>query len=206
MALKDKVDHPSYGVVSLSRFSTTGITLFDSPFRHHHGIMLKISRAYKTRELHEDRIFEGDELIRVSMSEVQFANLITSANVGCGTPCTLERVNGQSVEDAPQENMRETFKGDIKNAFKDLSGAANELEGLVNKKDAKADDRKKMRDLASQIAMAFRDNLAFMQEQFEEQLEKAVSAARAEIQAHVEHVVKKAGVQAMEKESFKLEM
>jgi hypothetical protein len=200
--------HPSYGVVSFSRFTTRDMTLFDSPFRHHHGIMLTICRASKERDLYNDRVRSEDELIEIAMSELQFANLITSANMGSGAPCTIVRFNGESMEAPPQDNIRKTFKDDVTTVFSELAVVADQLDALVNKKDAKADDRKQMRALSGQLTMAFKQNLSWMQQQFEEQIEKAVSAAKAEIQAHAEHVVLKAGLQALDKSpvQFKLEM
>lgn len=197
MTAKERQQHPSYGLVSISRFSTPCITLFDSPFVHRHGVTLSICRATKHRDLNRDVVHGDAEIIRVAMSEIQFANLITSANVGCGASCTIERLNGERVEDPPKESMRETFKEDVKTAFKDLEAVSKELDDLINKKDAKAEDRRKMRDLSGQINMALKSNLAYMQEQFEEQIEKAVAVAKAEIQAHAESVVKLAGLQAI---------
>ena len=198
--------HPSYGIIQISRFSSNGATFFDSPFKHQHGITISIHGASKKRDLHQDWTMSDEEMIRISMSETQFATMISSLNQASGTPCTLERYNGKTIEECPQENVRETFSKDIQETLGGLAKVAAELAELTEMKDAKAEDRKKIRSLASQLAQAFRANFAFMQEQFEKQVEKAVVVARTEISAHVAHVVKEAGLQAIGEKQFRLEI
>lgn len=206
---KDRQDHESYGVIGISRVSCgpRGKALFDSPFRHQHFIDITISRAYKARANHDDFIGRNEELIRVSMSEVQFANMITSPNMGVGTPCTIGHFDGKTVKEPPTDATRQTYSKEIKEEFADLKKTAEDLEKLIAATPMKVKDREKLQDLAGALQRAFSGDLAFFQQQFEEKMEKVVSAARAEIQAHVTHVVEKAGLQAIKdgQEPFRLE-
>jgi hypothetical protein len=199
---KEKQEHPSFGVIGISRVSSgpPGYTLFDSPFLHQHFIDITISRAYKCRtDLHSDYIGTEAELIRVSLSEVQFANMITSPNMGVGTPCTIGRFNGKGVAPSPSSGTRKTFEKEANQEFVELADTASQLQKLTEMTAPKAADRKRMRDLSAKVHMTLRSNLEFFQEQFHKTMEKAVSAARAEIQAHVAHVVQKAGLEAIKK-------
>ena len=38
-------------------------------------------------------IIEGSEIIEIEMSPAQFAEAITSLNIGCGVPCTIKNFN-----------------------------------------------------------------------------------------------------------------
>lgn len=207
--MEDKKEHESYAVIGISRVqgSPPGHALFDSPFRHQHWIDIVVIRASKARHLHEDYIHGGEELIRVSMSEVQFANLITSANIGTGVPCTISRFDGKSMKQPPADTTRETYSKEIKVELAEIKKDADELEKLVAMSSPKAAEKARMRDLAGKIQRAFSDDLAFFQRQFEKKMEKAVSSARAEIQAHVTHIVQKAGLKAIKEgeEPFRLE-
>ena len=165
MTSKDKSDerqeHPSFAVIGVSRVSSgpPGYTLFDSPFHHQHFIQITIRRAYKYRQLHRDNIGDlGGELIQVHMSEVQFANMVTSPNMGVGTPCTISHFDGKRVPEPPADQLKKTFSTEIAEGLVDLKKSATELERLTNMTDPKAADRKRMRDLAGQIQRAFSDN------------------------------------------------
>ncbi len=197
---REKEEHPSFGVITISKTSAAppGKKLFDSPFRHHHYVSIEISRASKQRtDLHSDYIGEEESLIKIAMSEVQFANMITTPNLAVGTPCTIGRFGGKIVEDPPADAMRQTFTKEANKEFEDLAKDAESLVELLDMSKPKAADRKKMRDLAGQMSRALTGNLEFFQERFHEVMEKTVSVAKAEIQAHAAYVVQKAGIQAL---------
>ena len=195
---KDETD-PSFGVVRISRV-TGQRRLFDSPFDHQHFLTLSISRAYRTRDdLHNTKVYPKGELIEVSMSEVQFANLITSLNMGQGTPCTISHLEGKIIKEPAPDQTRQTFAHEAREHFTDMAAMAKELEALTNKKasELKAEQRERMKFLALKIHQALTCDMDFFHEQFVETMEKAVSAAKAEIQAHVLNVVQQTGLTAL---------
>lgn len=91
--------HPAFGVIGVSRVSGT-TSLFDSDVKHGHFIEITISEAKKIRTgFTRESVHDGKRLCQVRMSFAQFAQFITTQNVGSGTPCTLHYVQGD--EDQP---------------------------------------------------------------------------------------------------------
>jgi len=106
--------HESYGLVGFSRTTHggggDGANLFGCSIKHNHTIVLKIKRATKERSLHDDRYYGGETLIEVEMSPNQFAEAITSMNIGDGMPCTIRYVGRQRMAECPEETMRQVFE------------------------------------------------------------------------------------------------
>lgn len=200
---------PSFGVVSISRVQGQR-RLFDSPFEHHHFITLSIRRAYRTRtNLHSDYIGDGEELIEVAMSEVQFANMITSLNVGGGTPCTIARWDGECVKEPAPEQTKKIFENEAAEHFTDLAAMAAELEKLtaMPAKDVKAPQRERMAFLALKVHQAVSSSATFFHEQFQRSMDKTVAAAKGEVQAYIMAAISKAGLKALNgKEPFRIEL
>lgn len=198
---------PSYGVVGISRCQVggRGATLFNSPFRHHHVIALTISSAYTRRDLNETRVFSEKEMVRVSMSEVQFAQMVTTLNCGDGTPCTIERFDGQSIPAPPIENFREIHAKEARESLEGLSKAALELDALTKKSSWNAAEKARMRDLSGTIERTLRSNLGFAQEQFERKMTEVVAAAKAEVEAHVSAVLRNAGLEHLASQTPRIE-
>ncbi len=197
---REKQEHPSFGLITISKTSAgpPGQKLFDSPFRHHHYVSIEISRASKRRtDLHDDFISEEESLIKIALSEAQFATMITTPNMAVGTPCTIGRFGGKIVEDPPADATRRTFAKEANEEFEDLAKDAEALVEMMEVRNPKAADRKAMRDLAGKLSRALTGNLEFFQTRFHEVMEKTVTAAKAEIQAHVADVVQKAGIKAL---------
>lgn len=83
-----KKEHPSYGILRLSRsnISGEGVALFGSSILHNNTIRLSISKGWEERQGNEDRYYPMESLkneyIEVEMSYNQFADMITSLNSG----------------------------------------------------------------------------------------------------------------------------
>lgn len=191
---------PSFGLVSISRVSGQR-RLFDSPFEHQHFITLSIKRAYRSRtDLHSDYIGEEAELIEVAMSEVQFAAMVTSLNMGVGTPCTIARWDGKVVKEPKPDQTKKTFEKEGKEHWADLAKMAAELEKLTERAPStlKAADRERMAFLALKLHQGLTDSAEFFHEQFQKSMDKVVTVAKGEVQAHVLNVIHKAGMKALE--------
>lgn len=194
-----KIEHPSFGTIALNRVSSTGTTLFDSPLKHQHFIKLSIHKATKHRHLNQDWVHADEELIEVHMSEVQFANFITSTGIGGGVPCTLSRFDGKGIPECPAEHSRETYENEVKEDLKELSQTLKNLNKLVeeiaDKPRLNSEDKAKLREAARDAYMKVSDSMPFLHQQFTEAMDKTVSQAKAEIVAHVHQVIQKAGLE-----------
>lgn len=200
-----QIEHPSFAVINISRVQIGGghKNLFDSPFKHYHAITLEISPAVLIRKLHGDMIMPTGGLphISVAMSEVQFANLVLNANLHGGTPCTVEHIGGKRVPEPPKANLKKLWADEVKADFKDVADAVHKAEkgvdALLAKDRVTKADLKALQETIRVMAADVRSNLPWMQERFEETMEKTVAAAKGEIEAHLAHTIKQAGLSSL---------
>lgn len=99
----EKKQHPSYGMIRFARSSIggSGTALFGSSIMHNNVIRLSISKGMMEREGNEDWFLAGtdinDMIVEVEMSYTQFAEAITSLNIGEGIPVTITKVNIRKI-------------------------------------------------------------------------------------------------------------
>jgi len=78
--------------------------------------------AEKERHLNRDWFHKKKHLIEVEMSQTQFAEMITSLNVGDGVPCTIRYLpDKHRIEDPPDTSQRQIFENEFKQEIKKLS-------------------------------------------------------------------------------------
>ena len=93
-------NHPSFVTVQFSRLSGSK-RFFGSSVTSHSWIRLQIRPATLYHYLGEDSIYATNRsLVEVDLSPAQFAELLTTMNVGSGVPGTLIRFDGKKVEEA----------------------------------------------------------------------------------------------------------
>jgi hypothetical protein len=198
--------HPSYGVVCISR--TTGgpgaRNLFGSPLAHHYGtIRLTIGAAKWIHDLHHDR-YQGTSLrgehIEIEMSAAQFADMITSLNMGSGTPCTIRRLTGVNVPPPPDlpteaEHIRDNFEGSLDKYRAKARTYRKKIEELTAKLSTKA--KEEIRIALDVIEDQLSSNVPFVVKQFQEATTRITTSAKAEVDAFVTGVVRAAGLEAI---------
>lgn len=198
-------EHPSYGLVRIARVTggPGAQRLFGSPLAHHYGtIRLTIGKARWIRSLHHDR-YHGNlrgEHIEIEMSAAQFADMITSLNVGEGTPCTIRHLAGTPIESPPDhateaEHIRENFEGSL-NKYK---AKAREYRKKIEELTAKLSDKAKreIRIALDVIEDQLSANVPFVVKQFQEATTRITSVAKAEVDACVTGMVRAAGLKAI---------
>jgi len=199
--------HESYGMVGFSRVSTHPPTnLFGSSIKHGNLIALRISTARKYREYQKDRYMADERVIEVELSATQFAEAITSFNVGQGVPCTLRYVRGDEYnkekrefrERCPEINFKQQATNELKKEMSDLGAKLDLLkkdseEILTRKEPIKVADKKKLLEDLRQIDMELRSNIPFIHECFNESVDKTVTEAKGEIEATFQTVRERLG-------------
>ena len=189
----EKIKHPSFANIYIGRSFCSGRkNLFGSSIKHSETITMKISPAYMARDLNYDRYYaENIPYIEIEMSQSQFAQAITSLNMGAGVPVTLTRLNGEFIEPCPfidkREQFSNEFRKDMQKVSKELDEVTAEVEKLVEEKRtfSKADrDKilKALRGAKHQIS----SNYPYMFSMFNEQMDKTVTEAKAEIEGHLQ--------------------
>lgn len=191
-----RTTHPSYGTLLFSRKSSGGKTpLFGSSIQHRDTICMTLHHASIERGLNRDWI-HGDKVIaEVEMSYSQFAEAITSMNIGTGVPVTVRWT--EKDEKIPpcdfvskREQFEDEFKTQRKNATRVSEELIQEVTELFNQKGTlkKADKEEILRKL-NKLKMDIGINTDFIVNQFNEQMDKTVMEAKGEIEAFYQNKV-----------------
>ena len=106
---KDKEEkHPSYGVARFSRITGGSSNFFGTVIKPVHYIQLEIFRGIKQvcSTGGEENFIDDSRipLITVRMTSAEFAELITTMNMGSGIPVTLDDIGGERIEDCPPQS------------------------------------------------------------------------------------------------------
>ena len=197
-------EHESYGILHISRTSggTSAIRLFGSPLATHFGtIRLTISKGKWIHGLNHDRYYGmNKDFIEVEMSAAQFADAITSLNIGSGTPCTIRYVGGERVAAPPDhateaEHIRENFNNTLDKYKAKAHTYRKKIEELTGKLSSKARDE--IRIALDVMEDQLGSNVPFVVKQFQEATTRITTAAKAEVDAFVTNVVRAAGLQSI---------
>ena len=190
-----RTTHPSYGTLLFSRSTGAKEALFGSSIQHRDTICMTLHHASIERGLNRDWI-HGDKVIaEVEMSYSQFAEAITSMNIGTGVPVTVrwtEKDGKISPCDfvSKREQFEDEFKTQRKNATRVSAELIQEVTELFNQKGTlkKADKEEILRKL-NKLKMDIGINTDFIVNQFNEQMDKTVMEAKGEIEAFYQNKV-----------------
>lgn len=193
---------PSYGMIGISHVSSTGTHLVGSEFKHHHFVTLKICRARKHRDLSREWWFAAEQLIEIHLSEAQLVELIGRPNMGDGVVCTLDWVAGEQMPPPPApateaQKFREDMKADAKRCVEELNAAHAELVAAIESGKV---GKTALREIAKKIkyaGYAVSSGIPFVQQSFEEKIEKTVHHAAMEIEATVSSLAMRLGIEKM---------
>jgi hypothetical protein len=198
--------HPSYCLVSFSRRQGNP-KLFGSALTNHYSyVTLQVKRTSLIRDEHDDHYFgtlNGD-IIEVDMSAAQFAELLTTMNVGLGTPGTLRRLNNVSIEEPPDlpsevEHIQMTFDKDLRSFAKTvLEKSLPQARKILEKPSLSKADRAELLDILESVSRRLTDAVPFILEMFNESVGKRVTAAKTEIDSLLGVILRKTGLKALQ--------
>jgi len=197
-------EHESYGVMEICRTeSNMKKTLFGSSIKHERTIAIRISRADKKRGLNRHWYHGRERLIDIELSASQFTDAITTMNNVPGTPVTLRYVNGEKMEDCPDESQRELFEKEFEQKIRDVSNQALSLkrlaDDLLNQKGAmKVGDKKKLQSIIYALVQNVRSNVPFIQSSYNEAMDKTTSEAKAEVESFFNNMIARLGLKALQ--------
>jgi len=211
MALGKKESHESYGMIGCSRATSgKGHPLFGSSVLHSNSIILRIKRAVVERHLNRDWYYGKEPLIEVELSPTQFAEMITSLNVGDGIPCTIRYTeNKVRMEDPPEVKQRLVFENEFKediNHLKELyEDKLHDVRKLLRKKgNLLKPEKAEIDNFLFELTRIIEDYMPFLQKSFNEAMDKTVMEAKGEVEAFVMSKVTSLGIEGLEKEMLKL--
>ena len=190
-----KTSHPSYGTLAFTR-STGGATpLFGSSIEHRDTISMTLYHAECTRGLNQDWIHGDKPIAKVEMSYSQFAEAITSMNMGTGVPVTV-RWTEKDGEIPPcdfiskREQFTDEFKEKRRKATEQSQQLINDVADLFeNKKNLTKADKQEILSKLSKLSMDIGCNMDFIADQFNEQMDKTVMEAKGEIESFYQNKI-----------------
>lgn len=158
------------------------------------------------------------ELIRVDMTQAQFAEMITSPNRGSGVPCTIGRFVGDKDEPwvhprhggrpSPPDPEHYTKKyksamGDrASRVYEELKKASDKAERILSGEDKPT--KANLGELAASLRMAQMNldkNLTYVMEEMEEGIEKRMATAVSEFESYVSYSLKAKGLEHLTSEA-----
>lgn len=178
--------HPAFGTITAFRTSGHAV-LHGSDFSHGHFITLEINPAKIYRRQGEDRTYpDRAPIVRLMMSEAQWATFVSSLNCGSGVPVTLTHVVGQGrlPELPPMASAKERFDSAFKRAAEEAAEELSELDDLIV---AAGLSKKKTEELRSTLRMAkakINDTMPYLAKSFDKHMEKSVEKAKVELHGY----------------------
>ncbi len=186
--------HESFGIMSFCRFqSSNNESYYGSSIKERDGISLEISHSELHRsDLHYDTYGAAGQIIRIDLTPTQFAEVLTSANVGMGIPVTIKWFDGRRMEDPPFISKLHQFTEEFEESTAKI---AKELDDLLTK----AKDKKYPKSFIHDLEMAIgsvKSHLPFIKEEFDEQMERTIHEAKGAVEAFMGHAAKYHGIDA----------
>ena len=186
-------EHPAYGLLGFSRCQGGITNLVGSSVQHHNFIKMSVKRAYMSREYHENHFFSDDTIVECYMSYSQFAEVISSMNMGDGVPVTLT----YTEKDGPlpridyqnkRTEIEREFEEHVNQTAKKAQSIRNEVAEIFESKKnlTKADKEQILRRL-DKLTQDVGANASFTLTQFNRQMEKTVTEAKGEVEAFVQN-------------------
>jgi hypothetical protein len=209
MTQTEKETHESYGLIGVHRTQGRVKNLFGSSIEHNSTILITIKRAEKDRHGNRDWYFGRDLLLELEMSPIQFAEMITSLNVGDGVPCTLRYINGYNrIPDPPDVNQRQLFEDDFKNDIEQVTDKFVEdyknIRNILTKKGhLTVTEKEYVLAKISRLNKTISDSIPFIQKQFNEAMDKTVLEAKGEVEAFITNKIISTGIKTI-KDEFKM--
>lgn len=202
MPKEDKTTHPSYGMISISRFQGGEQTYFGSSIKHNGGISLTIHHAEIERSLNQDWFYPKDIIAEVRMSYNQFAEAITHLNTS-GTPCTIHYTEKDGLIEPDTFTMKRLqfeaeFEKDMRELRQRMSSLVTDTEQLLSQSKPLTKTEKEL--ILNQIHALEQEvgsNIPFVATQFNEQMDKTVTEAKAEIEGFYEGKIRSLGIEAL---------
>lgn len=206
---KGSTEHPSFGKLQISRVSSNKrVPLYGTSNQCRETIQLTISTSKHNRDLSQDWYLPGDELITVEMSPAQYAEAISSLNMGSGIPVTIRRIKDQGrIPDPPYTADRDLFNKEfdekIRNAMETMNSLIAETEQLKTQKTISKKTLTEHIARLERIRQEIVSNVPFIANSFSEHMDGVVSSAKIEFDAFAENQIHKLGLGALKDQAPK---
>lgn len=205
-------EHESYGIIGVANISTSGDNqLFCSPLTNNHSVKITVKHAVRDRELHRDWVFARGVVCEVEMSSAQYAQMISSPNIGEGTPCTLRYIPGEGgrIPDPPSEiPPQERFSKELKDRAALLSTTLAEMvvasHMVLQANSPSKEMRRNLKSKAEEAQREILSSLPFLIDSFQQEMDNLTMKARAEFEAMMVKTLTDRGLRALQEDQAQL--
>lgn len=203
---KDRhLKHPCFGLARFSRICGYSGFMFGSDVQSENFIELTINHAERVQGDYRVHYYDyGKSIVRLKMTQTQFAELLTNMNIGNGVPVTLEAVNGEQIEQFDLneaknhlDELKDDFKERSKKTVNSLIETSNELKRIINKKNLSKKDQEDAMNLLDRYITEIRSNMPFFIKLYKEETADIVQRAKSELDGMIQSCVIRAGVKAL---------
>jgi hypothetical protein len=199
-----KETHPSYAQLQISRISGSNEgrkTLFGSAIRHQHTIKLQIHEAAKYYDDYNERYFGFKQpYIEIEMSQNQFAEAITSMNMGTGIPVTLRYLMGKPIPLCEELTMRQKIDKKVASNFHHITSRITKAHARIDelqeqKGPLKASEKNELIELCRSLVQELNSNLPFFKQTIDEAIDKSITQGKAELDASAQYLITRLGME-----------
>lgn len=193
-----RATHPAFGMITINRVQGRFDNLVGVDFPQGHAIRITISESEMTREYASTSWFEGRMICDFYLSEVQFAQAISSLNSAERTPVTLRHYRDSEKLFDPGEPPAH---------MTDLDGMEAEIdevddEGVEALEEAirLAKEGKVKRSIVEAMEKAYREiklNREFRVGQSKRSIRRAADKAKMEVTAFAQNIVRQFGLKQL---------
>lgn len=199
--------HPSYGKLSIAKFTGGKNSFYGSDIEHQGGVALKISKSKVERKYGHDFYMSDEIITEIEMSYYQWVEAITSAMNTDGIPCTLKRIGIEYISPAPTFDQRNRFDNKFESEMKRMSNdilktveVARTV--LSSGKAPNKGEKELILNSLKRLQCDLSSNIPYMAKCFEEKMDEAVLDAKQEIDGFYESMVIKYGKEAIKQLGF----
>jgi len=209
----ERLNHPAFGNVTVSKI-TGHANLFMSELAHKNYVEIEICEAELHRDGYSETLFGGrSPIVRIQMSEMQWAHFVSTPNIGSGTACTIKYApeSGTPIKRRPSIDpiSRAAYKIDEfgKGAL-ELAALAQSLRGRIDEilegKSVKKGDLKSLQSDLSLLGSMAPRNAKFAKETFVEFAEQVTESAKADFDGYVLNTVRDLGIKQLQIDAVNL--
>lgn len=194
--MADKHERKDYmGTISWSRLMCGAPQpMFGSEIKTDSPICIRICKAYISdySSTTDYRVSsETPSMLEVELTPIQWAEFLTSGNIGDGVPCTITRMDGKRTSPVESRNIAKEYDELIKEKFDNFQGRIKDTEKMVKDilESGKSMNKTQMKELLHQLEFTRNntvDSINYAKDRFREDMANVVTKSKAEVNAYAE--------------------
>jgi len=193
------------GLVGFSRV-TGNKKLYMSNLNNTNWITMRVYEGKDEESYGEKRTYTKSSrpLVELDLSAAQFAELLTTMNVGSGVPCTLKSFDGKRIDqtdlqedEKPVDVGKKYFEKSVKEFTEKITKMTSEFKAELSDMKMSKKSKDRVTRILSSVEVEVLSNMPFYVSMFEEAAKKVVTESKSEIDAFVTGGIVKAGLEAL---------